>query len=91
MAPLRGVVIKTGAILVIQLSSGANIEAETDKDFRLGDPIWILFDYTQAKVAGVWTEAERYYDGDPGQPSEGLWPYPGFEPDNIRPPTDPTL
>jgi len=91
MTPLRGVVIEAGAGFVVLLESGAHIDVRTEKDFSVGDPIWILFDYTRGKVANVWTETERYEDGNPGEPSEGLWPYPGFDPDNERPPIDPTL
>ena len=91
MTPLKGVVIAKGACLVAQLTSGAHLDIHTEKDFCVGDPIWIRFDYTRGMVAGVWTETERYFDGDPGSSREGLWPYPGFDPDNDRPPIDPTI
>ena len=60
MRPLRGVVIDRSVKLVIRLSSGARVRVPRQKDLRLGDTCFILFDYTRLEVKGIWTEEEYH-------------------------------
>lgn len=64
--PRRGVVIETGPVLVIKLLSGAKIRVAEDSRFQLGDPAWILWDFTKDRLRKLWTETEYHNDGDPG-------------------------
>ena len=70
MSPLRGVVIETGAVLVVRLKSGAKLRIPEDERFVLGDVAWVLYDYTRGRVRKLWTNAQYYHDGDPGEEPE---------------------
>ena len=65
--PRKGVVIETGAVLVIRLKSGAKVRVADRDKFRIGDQAWVLWDYTKDRPCRVWTETEYYDDGDPGE------------------------
>jgi hypothetical protein len=58
MTSLRGIVISRGAELVIRLSSGARVRIPRQKDLRLGDAVYICYDYTSMVVREVYTEEE---------------------------------
>jgi len=60
MRPLEGVVISTGADLIIRLQSGAAVAISRRSDLLLGDTCYILFDYTRLKVRDVWSEEEYH-------------------------------
>ena len=58
MTSLRGIVISRGAELVVRLTSGARVRIPRQKDLRLGDTVYVCYDYTQMVVREVFTEAE---------------------------------
>lgn len=58
MRPLKGVVIKRSVMLTIHLSSGAKVRVPRQKDLRLGDTVYVLYDYTRMVVRDLWTEDE---------------------------------
>ncbi len=68
MRPLEGVVIETGVVLVIRLKSRALVRVPEQKDLKLGDTCYILFDYTRLEVHMIWTEAE--YDAEDNSSGE---------------------
>jgi len=60
MRPLEGVVVSTGANLLIRLKSGAKVSIPRRRDLLLGDVCFILFDYTRLEVRDVWSESEYH-------------------------------
>jgi len=60
MRPLEGVVIDRGVKLMVRLCTGARVCIPRQKDLRLGDTCYILFDYTRLEVRDVWSEEEYY-------------------------------
>jgi hypothetical protein len=58
MWPRKGVVIMCSAHLVIRLSNGARVNVPHQKNIRLGDTVYVLWDYTANCLRTVWTEAE---------------------------------
>ena len=60
MSPLEGVVIDRGVKLMVRLSTGARVRIPRQKDLRLGDTCFILFDFTRLVVRDVWSEEEYY-------------------------------
>jgi len=60
MSPLEGVVIDRGVKLMIRLSNGARVRIPRQKDLRLGDTCFVLFDYTRLEVRDVWSEEEYH-------------------------------
>jgi len=60
MRPLPSVVIDTGAELTLRLESGGLVRVPEQKDLRLGDTAYVLYDYTRLVVYDIWTEAEYY-------------------------------
>jgi hypothetical protein len=58
MRPLPSVVIDCGAELTLRLESGGQVRIPKQKDLRLGDTAYVLYDYTQLVVRDVWTKAE---------------------------------
>lgn len=60
MRALEGVVIDRGVKLMVRLYSGARVRIPRQKDLRLGDTCYILFDYTRLEVRDVWSEEEYY-------------------------------
>ena len=60
MRPLEGVVVSTGAEMLIRLKSGATVCIPQRRDLLLGDTCFILFDYTRLEVRDVWSEGEYY-------------------------------
>ena len=80
MSPLEGVVISTDNVLVIRLASRAQIRVAHQKDLRLGDTVYVLFDYTRLKVREVWTEEEHDRADDTGSEEPVLHLPPDWEP-----------
>ena len=66
MAPIKGVVIEDDVALVIRLRDGVKVRLPLDERFVLGDPVWILYDFTKGCVRELWTEQQFHDDGDPG-------------------------
>ena len=64
MTSLRGIVISRGAELVVRLTSGARVRIPRQKDLRLGDTVYICYDYTSLVVREVFTEAEFFASDD---------------------------
>jgi len=64
MTSLKGIVISRSAELTIRLSSGARVRIPRQKDLRLGDAVYICYDYTQMVVREVWTEVEYLAEED---------------------------
>ena len=60
MSPLKGIVIDSGAELMIRLCTGAKLRIPIQKDLALGDTCFILFDYTNLSIHGIWTEDEYH-------------------------------
>lgn len=58
MWPRKGVVIRCSASLMIRLSNGARVNVPCQKNIRLGDTVYVLWDYTASCPRTVWTEAE---------------------------------
>lgn len=78
MLPLKGVIVGTSAELTIRLPSRAVVKAPLQKDLRLGDTCYVLYNYTIMKVRQVWTEEEyRSEDFEPqlewDEPEEPEW------------------
>ena len=55
---LPGRVIEGGSPLKARLSSGAVLRLPNRKSFRLGDRLFVLFDYTKYEVRDILTEYE---------------------------------
>lgn len=81
MSPLRGVVIDTSNGLVIRLKTRARIYVVQQKDLRLGDTAYVLYDYTRLRAREIWTE-EEYDRGDIVVSEE---PHPNLPPDWLPP------
>ncbi len=64
MRPLPSVIIACGAELTLRLESGGQIRIPRQSDIRLGDTVYVLYDYTQLVVRGIWTEAEYNIEED---------------------------
>ena len=61
MRPLEGIIISRGVRLMIRLITGARVNIPRQKDLRLGDVVFVLFDYTRLEVRDVWT-LEEYHN-----------------------------
>jgi hypothetical protein len=66
VSPLKGVIISTDNVLVIRLASRAQVRVAHQKNLRLGDTAYVLFDYTRLKVREIWTEEEHDRRDDTG-------------------------
>ena len=64
MKALKGIVISRGIELVVRLSSGARVRVPRQKDLRLGDTVFVCYDYTRMVVRELWTEAEYHAEED---------------------------
>lgn len=64
MTTLKGIVISRGAELLIRLISGSRVRIPRQKDLRLGDTVYICYDYTQMVVREVFTEEEYLAEED---------------------------
>jgi len=64
MTPLKGTVISRGTELTIRLSSGARVRVPRQKDLRLGDAVFVCYDYTRMVVREIWTEQEYHTEED---------------------------
>lgn len=64
MTSLKGIVISRGADLLIRLSSGSRVRIPRQKDLRLGDTVYVCYDYTQMVVREIFTEEEYLADED---------------------------
>lgn len=67
MRPIPSIVIKCGAELTLRLESGGLVRVPEQKDLRLGDTAYVLYDYTRMVVHGVWTESEYHAPEDDGE------------------------
>ncbi len=67
MRPLPCVVINSGAELTLRLESGGQVRVPRQKDLRLGDTAYVLYDYTRLIVHGIWTEDEYHALEDDGE------------------------
>ncbi len=77
---MKGIVISRSAKLTIRLSSGARVRVSRQKDLRLGDAVYVCYDYTRMVVRELWTEEEyRADDGSFGPELE-----PGADPPDMR-------
>lgn len=65
--PRKGIIIDTSAELMIRLQSGARVNVLHQKDLRLGDTCYVLYDYTRMLVNRIWTEEEYYQSDDPNE------------------------
>ena len=80
MRPLKGVVVDTEVGLTIRLESRALVRVHKQKDLRLGDTCYVLYNYTTLEVWRIWTEEEyAIEDGSCGDEFEFLLP-PDWEP-----------
>jgi len=64
MRPLPSVVVNTGAELTLRLESGGLVRVPSQKDLRLGDTAYVLYDYTRMIVRDIWTESEYEFEDD---------------------------
>ena len=69
MSPLKGTVIKTGAVLTVRLQSRAVVDIPYRNDLLLGDTCYVLYDFTRMQVADIWSEDEynEYEDVSGGE------------------------
>ena len=68
MRPLKGTIVDTyGGRLSVRLITRAIVHVPRQKGLKLGDPCYILYNYTTMKVRKVWTEAEYKDKGDEPQ------------------------
>ena len=58
MTSLKGIVISRGAELVVRLTSGSRVRIPRQKDLRLGDTVYICYDYTRMVVRDILSEEE---------------------------------
>lgn len=58
MRPLPCVVINTDTELTLRLESGGQVRVPKQKDLRLGDTAYVLYDYTRLVVHDIWTVDE---------------------------------
>ena len=79
MRPLPSVVIGCGAELTLRLESGGQVRIPRQKDLRLGDTVYVLYDYTRLVVRDIWTEAEYEVEEDWGEELDHNLP-PDYEP-----------
>jgi len=79
MRPLKGVVISTGAELLIRLPSGAKLAVPHRRDLLMGDTCYVLFDYTRLEVHDVWSEDEYYNLEDISGPEDRSEKPPSWE------------
>ena len=70
--PRKGIIIDTSAELLIRLQSGARINVPRQKDLRLGDTCYVLYDYTRMLVNRIWTEEEYYQSDEPNEEIEKI-------------------
>lgn len=68
--PRKGIIIDTSAELMIRLTSGARVCVPQQKDLRLGDTCYVLYDYTRMLVNKIWTEDEYHRSDDPNEEVE---------------------
>lgn len=64
MMTLRGIVISRGAELLIRLTSGSRVRVPRQKDLRLGDTVYVCYDYTRLVVREIFTEEEYFAEDD---------------------------
>lgn len=78
MRPLPSVVIDTDAGLTLRLESGGQVHVPKQKDLRLGDTAYVLFDYTRLIVHDIWTEDEYNVMENDGEEPKVVLP-PGWD------------
>jgi len=59
MEPLKGIVIQSGRIARIRLSSGGIIEIQNRPDLERGASVEIDWDYTKDRARNVWLKGKR--------------------------------
>ncbi len=65
--PRKGIIVDTSAVLAIRLASGARVKVPHQKELRLGDTCYVLYDYTRMLVNRIWTEEEYHQSDDPSE------------------------
>lgn len=79
MSPLEGIVISYGTELVIRLCTGAKLRIPKQKALALGDTCFVLFNYTNLSIRGLWTEDEYHNLEERSNFEVKVEPTPDFE------------
>jgi hypothetical protein len=73
------VVVSTGVELTIRLQSRALVRAPKQKKLRLGDTVYVLYNYTTMQVRSLWTEIEYHADDEIEEEPEPIRMHPDDE------------
>ena len=58
LTPNKGTIISTSTGLVIRLKNGARVKVAKQKNLKIGDTCYVLYNYTNMSVRYIWTEKE---------------------------------